>query len=258
MAADEHTPILPTLTKREKIGKLLSEGTHSTKNIAKMADTTEAYVWKEKSRLKTSGLLVRQDTEVISKTRRVSNIFSSSDSLLSIPQAGLEDVKIIYRELGHGRTPSQIISEYGFHPELVEIEYQRFLRFEKEYDIYTLQRKFFQYYEQEIFRAANNNEAVSSLVQKHRKDGKLDAEELITLIKSTHDEKYKEGKTSMLNDLINKIPPLGWQTGRCINCNGLYSGCFEDPTNKLRVIVTDTVYPMIHLGCANRVQAPRA
>lgn len=67
MTADEPTTILPnSITKREKIIKLLSEGTHSTRNIAKMADTTEAYVWKEKSRLKTSGLLVKQDTEVVS------------------------------------------------------------------------------------------------------------------------------------------------------------------------------------------------
>jgi hypothetical protein len=250
LTADEPTAIIPTpsLTKREKIIKLLVEGTHSTKNIAKIADTTEAYVWKEKSRLKTSGLLVRQDTEVVSKTRRV-NIFSSSDSLLSIPQAGLEDVKIIYRELGLGRTPSQIISEYGFHPELVEIEHQRFLRFEKQYDIYTLQKKIFQYYEQDIYRAANNNEAVSLLVQKHRKDGKLDADELIGLINSTLDAKYKEGKISAINDLIKNIPPLGWHTARCINCNGPYTRSFEDSTNKLRITVTDTYIPMTHSSC---------
>jgi predicted transcriptional regulator len=62
---------LPTLqdstTKREQIIKLLSEGNHSTKNIARMVGTTEAYVWKEKSKLKTSGLLITRDTEVISR-----------------------------------------------------------------------------------------------------------------------------------------------------------------------------------------------
>ena len=70
------------------------------------------------------------------------------------------------------------------------MEYQRFLKFQKEYDIYTLQRKFLQNYEQYIFQAANNNEAVNSLVQKHTKDGKLDADELISLINSVLDEKY--------------------------------------------------------------------
>jgi hypothetical protein len=252
LTADEPTAI----TKREKIMRLLSEGTHSTRNIAKMADTTEAYVWKEKSRLKTSGLLVKQDTEVVSKTRRI-DIFSSNNSLLSIPQANHEDVKIIYREFGLGRTPAHIISEYGFHPELVEMEYQRFLRFQKEYDIYTLQRKFLQNYEQYILQAANNNEAVNSLVQKHRKDGKLDADELISLINSVVDEKYKVGKISAVNDLINSIPPLGWQTARCINCNGAYSGCFENTTNKLRITVTDTSIPVIHKSCprTNSVQA---
>ena len=44
--------------------KLLSEGNYTAKNIAKMVGTTEAYVWKEKSKLKTAGLLIKRDTEV--------------------------------------------------------------------------------------------------------------------------------------------------------------------------------------------------
>jgi hypothetical protein len=257
LTADEPNAILPnSITKREKIMKLLSEGTHTARNIAKMADTTEAYVWKEKSRLKTSGLLVKQDTELVSKTRRI-NIFSGNSSLLSIPQANGEVVKIIYREFGLGKTPPQIISQYGFHPELVEIEYQRFLRFQKEYDICTLQRRFLRNHEQYIVQIANNNEVVNSLIQKQRKDGKMDADELISLINSILDEKYKDGKISAINDLMNNIPPLGWQTGRCINCNGAYSGCFENTALKVRITVSDTFIPMIHHSCksTNSIQA---
>jgi DNA-binding CsgD family transcriptional regulator len=43
-------PIVPESTnKREQIIKLLSEGNQSTKNIARIVGTTEAYVWKEMS-----------------------------------------------------------------------------------------------------------------------------------------------------------------------------------------------------------------
>jgi DNA-binding CsgD family transcriptional regulator len=48
---DSSFPTLPNSTsKREQIIKLLSEGNHSTKNIARIVGTTEAYVWKEKSK----------------------------------------------------------------------------------------------------------------------------------------------------------------------------------------------------------------
>ncbi|MFL6364700.1 MAG: hypothetical protein ACJ719_05790, partial [Nitrososphaeraceae archaeon] len=62
--------------KREMIIKLLSEGNRSTKDIARIAGTTEAYVWKEKSKLKTAGHLISSDTEVISKTSQL-NIYSN-------------------------------------------------------------------------------------------------------------------------------------------------------------------------------------
>lgn len=244
MTANEPTPILgDSITKREKIIKLLYQGTHTTKNIAKMANTTEAYVWKEKSRLKMSGHLVRHDKEIISKTRQI-NIFSTNNSLLSVPQVDPEGVRTIYREFGLGRTPPQIISEYGFHPELVEIEYQRFLRFEKEYDIYTLERKFFQNYEKDLLNA--NNYTVNSLVQKYKKDGKLGADEFISLINVILNEKYRVGKISAIYDLINNIPPAGWQAARCMNCYEPLSGCMEDPENKLRITVTNTFQPVTH------------
>jgi DNA-binding CsgD family transcriptional regulator len=35
-----------SINKREKIDRLLSEGIYSTKDIARIAGTTEAYVWK--------------------------------------------------------------------------------------------------------------------------------------------------------------------------------------------------------------------
>src|SRR5437773_7740100 len=48
-------------SKREKIREILSAG-YSTQEIAEIVGTTPANVWKEKSRLKTSGLLLRRQS----------------------------------------------------------------------------------------------------------------------------------------------------------------------------------------------------
>jgi DNA-binding CsgD family transcriptional regulator len=51
--------------KKKMILRLLSEGRYSTKDIARIVGTTEAYVSKEKSKSKTAGLLVRRDTQYL-------------------------------------------------------------------------------------------------------------------------------------------------------------------------------------------------
>jgi hypothetical protein len=159
------TKVPDSTTKREQIIKLLlSEGNHSTKNIARMVGTTEAYVWKERSKLKTRDLLITRDTEVISRRSHealavtnspVNRIFGAetpprvkhlnvqpNNVLLNVPQLDTEGLKKLYSEFRTGKKPTQIIAENGFHPELVESEYLRFSRF-KENDIDVLQRKFF-------------------------------------------------------------------------------------------------------------------
>ena len=117
-------------SKREKIQQLLSERNYSAKDIARMVGTTEAYVWKEKSKLKTAGLLIHRDTQVISKT---SQLIYTSHGLLNIPELDAEGLRKLYKEFGDGKRPAEIIAQYGFHPELVENEYQRYLRL-VEYD----------------------------------------------------------------------------------------------------------------------------
>jgi hypothetical protein len=136
-----------------------------------MVGTTEAYIWKEKSKLKTRGLLIRRDTEVISRkshealsvtTSPVNRIlgaetlprikhlnFQPSNTFLNVPQLGTEGLKKLYSEFRTGKKPTQIIAENGFHPELVENEYQRFSRF-TEHDVDVLQRQFFADFNQEL------------------------------------------------------------------------------------------------------------
>jgi len=151
----------------------------------------------------------------------------------------------LYTEFRLGKRPAQVISEYGFHPELVESEYQRFLRLENEYDTYTLQIKFFQTFEQELL--SSKNKEVNLLVEKYRKDGKLVADDFIGLIKMILNEGYIVGKVSAIDDVMNNIPPVGWEAGRCINCNDVLKQCMENPTKKSRIILSDTSIPLTHV-----------
>jgi biotin operon repressor len=237
-------PIVPESTnKREQIIKLLSEGNHSTKNIARIVGTTEAYVWKEKSKLKTRGFSISRDTEVISKTSQL-NIYSNN-TLLSVPQLDTEGLKKLYREFGTGKKPAEIIAENGFHPELVENEYQRFSRLTGD-EVAALQRKFFVDFNQGL---ATTNNTTNRLVEKYNKEGKLTIDEFITLIKLMLNEKYQGGKDSVTHNIINGIAPDGWKAETCINCNKPISGAIMDPTKRLRITISDSSIPMTHSSC---------
>jgi DNA-binding CsgD family transcriptional regulator len=266
---DSSLPILPDSTnKREQIIKLLSEGNHSTKNIARIVGTTEAYVWKEKSKLKARGLLIRRDTEVISRRSHealsvtaspVNGILGrevlrhakyqsicSNNILLDVPQLDTEGLKKLYSEFRTGKKPAQIIAENGFHPELVENEYQRFSRF-TEHDVDALERKFFLNFKQDLVTAKN---IINPLVEKYNKKGMLTIDEFITLIKLMLNEKYQWGKASVIHDIVNGIPPDGWKVVRCMNCNRPISGVIADPTTEMGQNLLKTSIPWTHPSCS--------
>jgi hypothetical protein len=239
---------LPTVSgstnKKEQIIKLLSEGNHSTKNIARIVGTTEAYVWKEKSKLKTRGILISRDTEVISKTSQL-NIYSNN-TLLNLPQLDTEGLKKLYSEFGIGKKPAEIIAQNGFHPEVVENEYQRFSRL-TEHDVDALQRKFFVNFNQDLVTA--NNNTTNRLFEKYNKEGKLTIVEFITLIKLMLNEKYQVGKDSVIHNIENGILLDGWKVDSCMNCNQPIIGSIVDPSNNLRIAISNSSIPLTHSYC---------
>jgi hypothetical protein len=266
---------LPTIsnstTKREQIIKLLlSEGNHSTKNIARMVGTSEAYVYKEKSKLRTSGLLITRDTEVISRrshealsvtTSPLNRILGAetlprgkhlnvqpSNTLLNVPRLDPEGLKKLYSEFRKGKKPTQIIAENGFHPELVESEYQRFSRF-TENDIEVLHRKFFVEFNQELVTSSNNGTIRYSLVEKYNKEGRLTIEEFVTLIRLMLNEKFQVGRASVIYNMKKGIPPDGWQVVRCMNCNKPITGAIVDLTTEIGTRILNSFGSWTHLSC---------
>jgi biotin operon repressor len=260
-------PIPPdSITKSEKIRNLLVEGNHSTKSIARTVGTTEAYVWKEKSKLKSRGLLISRETEeIVSKTSHESlsvttspanavleaeslrrskypNIHSNS-TLLNLPQLDTNGLKKLYSDFDAGMKPAVVIAENGFHPELVENEYQRFSRL-TEHDIDALIRKFFLDFNQQIVTA---NNAIKPLVEKYSNKGKFTIDEFITLIRLMLNEKYQAGNYSVINNIKNGIPPDGWEVVRCMNCNKSMSGAIVNAKEELGAKILNT--PWTHLHC---------
>ena len=244
-------PLPNTSNKRNIILKLLSEGTYSTKDIAKIANTTEGYVSKEKSKLKTAGLLVRRDTQVISRTSSHLSIYANN-SLINVPQAETESLKILYRELMNGKKPQEIIAEHGFHPDLVESESQRFQRL-VENDIEFLQRRFFSGFEQDLLILAANNNTISSLVQKYKNDGILSIDDFMNLTRLMMNEKYRTGEASAFYNLINGDLPDGWEAVKCFNCNKPIMGSIAIPARTLTIAVYYDFVPLshqaLHLSC---------
>lgn len=128
-------------TKKERIRELSSDSTLSARDVARIAGTTEANVWKEKSNLKRSGLMVRQKVERSDKTvllatdsqdaliRGISTRNGTTrqeyQALLEIPPIDPEGMKILYSDLLEGKKPAEIIAAHGFHPDVVEVEYRR-------------------------------------------------------------------------------------------------------------------------------------
>ncbi len=134
--------------KKEQILDLLAEGKLSVKEIARTVHTTEANVYKERS--KARGLLIRRKTrsdEMVMvagdvdtsslPSRRLKSEGNHHYPSLNIPDLDQEGIKKLYTEFNAGKKPPNIIADHGFHPEVVEKEYQRFMEMnERDFDVF--------------------------------------------------------------------------------------------------------------------------
>jgi transposase-like protein len=137
--------------KRERIIELISNGNDNAQEIAQIVGTTPANVWKEKSKLRRSGLLLgRRTVELSKKTKDEMLILSVDDRQksdtnhyqhLNIPALDMEGMKKLYTDFKMGKKPIDIIAKHGFHPDVVEKEYRRFLNF-NERDMNSLQKTY--------------------------------------------------------------------------------------------------------------------
>ena len=174
------------INKKDQIINLLAEGKLSVKEIARTVHTTEANVYKERS--KARGLYLRRKTrsdEMVMvagdvdtsslPSRRLKSEGNHHYQYLNIPNLDSEGIKKLYREFKKGKKPADIIADHGFHPEVVEKEYQRFMN-RNERDIDVLQSKIISDF---VKRPSKNTKP---LLEKYKTTGFLTHYELFELI----------------------------------------------------------------------------
>jgi hypothetical protein len=218
---------LPQDTKREYIRQLIrsnDKNCYSDDDIARIAQTTKQYVWKEKSRMVSEGLLVshrrtlritaeRNDettTVVLSpganspRDRGTVQFSSLSPSSLSSARTNArsntndyarhlnilpldsEGIKKLYTEFKNKKKPVDIIAEHGFPPDVVEVEYNRFLKLNR-IDIQRLQG----YIGNDLLKYPL--EGVELLEKSYKQNGHLTTEQMIQVLRKKDEYLRKYG-----------------------------------------------------------------
>jgi hypothetical protein len=218
--------------KKEQILHLLAEG-KLPKEIAKIAHTTEANVYKEKS--KARGLYLRRKTrsdEMVMVAGESDTSFLPSRRLkpegnhhyqyLNIPDLDSEGIKKLYTEFKDGKKPADIIADHGFHPEVVVKEYQRFMEM-NERDIDVFQNRIIS----TVIKRPSKN--TKPLVEKYKTNGFLTDNELSELVRLKFRDDYELEIDMWGLDKYSYLP-RGWTMIRCKSCNENEVGVIVNPT----------------------------
>jgi hypothetical protein len=180
-------------------------------------------VWKEKSKLRASGALVKR-RKVEQSTKKMSDetiILSTDDGIRTRDNTHYEHMNItaldsdglmeLYKEFNRGRKPCDIIADHGFHPEVVEKEYNRFLQL-NERDPDSLQKA----YIPSIIKYPLEPEEADALFSKYKTKGYLNNDEFLKLLKFKSDyDEYHGIHRFAYNEIVS---PYGYTAIRCKNC----------------------------------------
>jgi biotin operon repressor len=211
-------------SKKHRILELASSGNnYSTQEIADIVGTTAANVWKEKSKLRASGALVKL-RKVEQSTKKMSDetIILSTDEIRRRDNSHYEHMNItaldndglmeLYKEFNKGRKPCDIIADHGFHPEVVEKEYHRFLQL-NERDPDSLQKAYIHSIIEYRIEPIDESEALFS---KYKTKGYLNNDEFIKLLKLKSD--YDQYRAIQRVGYSEMVSPYGYTAIRCKNC----------------------------------------
>jgi hypothetical protein len=195
--------------------------------------TTEANVYKEKSRAR--GLYLRRKTrsdEMVMvagdldttslPSRRLKSEGNHHYQYLNVPDLDSEGIKKLYTEFKEGKKPPDIIADHGFHPEVVEKEYQRFLKMNQR-DIDVFQNKIIS----TVIKRPSKN--TKPLVEKYKTNGFLTDNELSELVRLKLRDDYELEIDMWGLDKYSYLP-RGWSRIRCKSCNESEVGVIVNPT----------------------------
>jgi hypothetical protein len=267
--------------KKQRIWTLVSDGKYSPDEIASLVGTTIEYVWKETSMYKKArmgaGLVVNQTTE-LSKRRAETSMFlqqsdqisrggtqnslapknqtqmiptdsfyisGKSDQFLNLPKLESSDLKKLYKEFSAGKKPVDVIANFGYHPEIVESEYNRFSRLSG-IDIDSLLKHII----------ANCNKIMEPqgelkvLIDKYHREGNLKNDDIyqLLLLKSEHEWESKLfiAMGIPIEPFPHDIVPL-----KCIQCKRPIPGALINSKSEVGPIILHQYTNLQCFHCRN-------
>jgi hypothetical protein len=246
-------------TKKEMIAKMLldNDNRYSAREIARSVGTTEGNVFKEKSRLKATGVLSDQrlsffshsvGDETLTLARAEAKTLVTRPDLVpltDIPPLKPEDLKKLYVEFQNGMTPVQVIAGNGFNPMLVEYEYNRFSRMN------GLNLKSLVH---ELIEAINldKNELSDPQIQKTVRDGITSNNDIRKLIEIISNSSYSKGEYSVTERMRNGGPVGTFKPLTCLMCRVPMRGVMIEPDSEIGRKVSQSIGPgAVHDKCLN-------
>ena len=268
--------------KKQRIWALVSDGKYSSDQIASMVGTTIEYVWKETSRCRKSttatGLVLSRKTTQLSKRKDETSILlqgddqiggngtkdisvsnsrvrmtpadsfhldSKPDRFLNTTKMESEDLKIY--KFKAGKKPVDVIAEYGYNPDVVEFEYQRFMRLSgKDFDALL---KYIVIDCGKIFAPQGD---LRLLIDKYYREGQLQNEDIYDLLMLKHDHEWLSRLDLSMIDPTETLPSSVVKL-KCSFCNTSIPGALLGATYDIGISIRNQYINLRCLRCTDPI-----
>lgn len=234
-----------------------NDNKYSAREIARSVGTTEGNVFKEKSRLKATGVLSDQRLSFFSHSvgdetltlarAEAKTLVTRPDfaPLTDIPPMKPEDMKELYVEFQNGMTPVQVIARNGFNSMLVEYEHNRFCRMNG-LDLKPLVH--------ELIKAFNldKNELSDPHIQKIVRDGITSNDDIRKLIEIISNSSHSKGEASVIERMRSGDPVGTFKPLTCSMCHVPMRGAMIEPDSEIgRKVIESIGSGAVHNECIN-------
>ena len=220
-------------SKRDKILQMLSQG-YDVDYIASKLKTTKQNVYKEKSKQKTleygkENFRLPHAIQSKRRSKRIpdSELAKTQDPILddnprygsykTLKRPTKKEYSILFTEFLAGKKPEDIIAGHGIDPEIVEKEYQRFLKL-RGMDILELQTSI-------LKMSGTYSTDLKPLINKLESGTTLSNEEVMALVNSGHNDHVLK----LISDVTATLPGIIIRPS-CSKCDGYIPGILYDAT----------------------------
>jgi hypothetical protein len=215
-----------------------NDNKYSAREIARTVGTTEGNVFKEKSKLKATGILTDKRLSVFSHSvgdetltlarAEAKTLVTRPDlgPLTDIPPLGQEDLKKMYSEFQNGKTPVEVIAANGFNPMLVEHEYNRFCRMNG-LNLRSLAHELV-----DVLKTTNNGLS-GLMLQEIEQDGITCNEDIRELFEFASTSSYSGGELSVIKRMRNGDSIDSFSPFVCSICHKPMRGAIIEPESEI-------------------------